>query len=231
VLWSDRESQTSRSVLSRLAGGDLRSDGRSNEAVRIVLRHPRRLVELYEGLYSPSAVVRGRTADALEKIARTRPDLLVPRLQELVRISRRADVAMVRMHLAMLFGHLAVFERLVPSLARRLLQMSHDPSAYVRGWVVASLGIVARRRPGARRPVRRCLGQLVRDPSPAVRNRARRAMLLLTDSRSAFPPGWIKSPRLGALLAGPRSQAAGRTSLITARTFPSLSGKKPIHSS
>ena len=54
-------------LLSILARADLRSDGRSNEVVEKVLANPSSLPELIEGLSAKDDIVRGRTADALEK--------------------------------------------------------------------------------------------------------------------------------------------------------------------
>lgn len=58
-------------LLTILVGGDLRSDGRSNEVVEKVLEDPSLLPVLIKGLCVEDDVVRGRTVDALEKVART----------------------------------------------------------------------------------------------------------------------------------------------------------------
>ena len=64
-------------VLDWLSGGDLRSDGAADQAAEAVLQHPALIGDLVAGLDSPEAVIRGHTADALEKIARSRPDLTI----------------------------------------------------------------------------------------------------------------------------------------------------------
>ena len=58
-----------RPILKKLAGGDRRSIGRSNEIVAEVLRHPSRLSHLFEGLANDDPLVRMRAADAIEKIS------------------------------------------------------------------------------------------------------------------------------------------------------------------
>ena len=63
-------------ILQWLAGGDLRSDGMANEAAEVILENPELIEELFEGLSSADEVVRGRTADALEKVGRTKPAFL-----------------------------------------------------------------------------------------------------------------------------------------------------------
>jgi hypothetical protein len=62
-------------ILSWLSGGDLRSDGMANEAAALVIENPQVIEDLFAGLRASDDIVRGRTADALEKVARVKPDL------------------------------------------------------------------------------------------------------------------------------------------------------------
>jgi hypothetical protein len=95
-------------LLSILVGGDLRSDGRSNEVVEKVLADPSLFPELIKGLCVENDVVRGRAADSLEKVARIHFRLFSPYLSLLLRRAREDEVYMIRFHLAMLFGYLEV---------------------------------------------------------------------------------------------------------------------------
>jgi hypothetical protein len=97
-------------ILEWLSDGDLRSDSLANEIAGIVIQQPQLFSDLIEGLDHPDGAVRGHTADALEKIGRAHPELLLPHLPRLISISRQDPVAMVRMHLAMIFGHLAIMK-------------------------------------------------------------------------------------------------------------------------
>jgi hypothetical protein len=54
-------------LLKKLAGGGLRSIGRSNEVVAQVIESPALISELFEGLFHEDARVRARASDALEK--------------------------------------------------------------------------------------------------------------------------------------------------------------------
>ena len=71
-----------------LEGGDLRSDGAANQAAQAVLQNEALVADLAEGLSHEDAVVRGRTLDALEKIARTRPELVHPYLSQVIALMR-----------------------------------------------------------------------------------------------------------------------------------------------
>ena len=71
-------------ILEWLEGGDLRSDGAANQAAEVVLKNDVLINDLIEGLRHPDDIVRGRTMDALEKVARKRPDLLRPFMTDIL---------------------------------------------------------------------------------------------------------------------------------------------------
>jgi hypothetical protein len=66
------------SILKKLAGGDRRSIGRSNEVAAEVLGRPALFRVLIKGLTSEDPIVSMRAADAIEKITVQRPELLRP---------------------------------------------------------------------------------------------------------------------------------------------------------
>ena len=74
-------------VLAWLSGGDLRSDGMANEVAEFVLENPAMFADLYAGLSEVDDLMRGRTADALEKVARKRTDLVRDQVPEMVAIA------------------------------------------------------------------------------------------------------------------------------------------------
>jgi hypothetical protein len=186
-------------ILEWLSGGDLRSDGMSNEAAEFVLKNPQMFEELFEGLYVTDDVVRGRTADALEKIARTIPDKMVDRLPELIKIAKEDPVPMVKMHLAMIFGHLAIYEEKVSDLVSALLYLLDDESVFTRSWVIVSLCIIGRKYPEECGQILERIEPIQRDRSIAMRTKARKAVGLLTNNKVPFPKGWIKSEHLQGL--------------------------------
>ena len=64
-------------LLEWLSGGDLRSDGIPSEVADLVLEQLHLIPDLLEGLEKSEDVIRGRTADALEKVARERWDIWI----------------------------------------------------------------------------------------------------------------------------------------------------------
>lgn len=186
-------------LLGWLSGGDLRSDGMANEAAGFVLQNPDLLDELFAGLRESDDVIRGRTADALEKVARARPDLLVDRLGELIAVVESDHLPMVRWHVAMILGHLACYEEVVDQVTPTLLGLLEDGSVFVRSWAIVSLCIIGRKYPGWNAQIVNQVVLLQADVSVAVRSKVRKAVNLLTDETVSFPEGWIKSKRLNTL--------------------------------
>lgn len=191
-------------LLSWLAGssrsdGGLRSDGVADQVAAFVLEYPPALDDLLDGLASPEDVVRGRAADALEKIAREQPHWLCPHLPALIQAAQTDPVGMVRMHLAMLFGHLAACDQDFDTLQAALLDLLTDPSAFTRSWAITSLCILARRDPERESGITQSIARLESDPSTAVRTRARKALKALGKPGARLPKGWVKSRHLPEL--------------------------------
>ena len=183
-------------VLSWLSGGDLRSDGMANEVADFALENPAAFEDLFAGLSEEDDVVRGRAADAIEKVARSRPDLPRGHLPAMTSLASEEKVPVVKMHLAMIFGHLAVFPELVEQLSPALFSLLEDDSVFTRSWATVSLCIIARKYPETSQNILELLGPLQGDDSPAIRSRIKKALNLLTDPTAQFPKGWIKSEHL-----------------------------------
>lgn len=180
-------------ILQWLTGGDLRSDGLSNQVVSVVLQQPHLFEDLMEGLDSREDIIRGRTADALEKIARTRPDLLQEHIQRLVALARAEHVPMVKMHLAMIFGHLSIYKEHADDLVSTLFALLADASVFTVSWVIVSLCILARKYPEKNDQILNRIAPLKRHDSIAIRSKAGKAIKLLTQADAQFPQGWLKS--------------------------------------
>jgi HEAT repeat protein len=186
-------------VTEKLSGGDLRSDGMADEVVDFILQNLNMFDLLYEGLSESDDVVRGRTADALEKIARTKPEMLIGCLPELLQVAEKDKLPMVRWHVAMILGHLAVYEDSVGEITQTLLLLLEDRSVFVRSWAIVSLCIIGRKYAENRDAIIDGVTPLMQDRSIAIKSRALKALHLLTSERVPFPKGWIKSSHLSEL--------------------------------
>lgn len=65
-----------KKILKQLTGGDFRSIGASNKVVQAVLSNPKLFASVFPGFFEADPLVRMRAADAVEKITKTRPELL-----------------------------------------------------------------------------------------------------------------------------------------------------------
>lgn len=180
-----------------LSGGDLRSDGASDEVTRVIIQNPVLLPDLVACLDAEDAVVRGRAADAIEKVGRVLPDAVLPHLDRIVTALAEDEVPMVRWHLAMVLGHLVMYEDQADLIETALLERLDDESVFVVSWAIVSLCILAFQYPDRLPEITSAIVPFERSSSAALRSRARKAMAALTEPRTSLPPGWVKSEHLG----------------------------------
>lgn len=188
-------------LLEWLEGGDLRSDGLSSELTRFVLVNPQNLGDLFQGLSVKDEVIRGRTADAIEHIAREIPEALLPYQSQLIKSLQEDTVPMVRWHLAMTLGHMALDWEDPDSACNVLLKLLSDSSVFVVSWVIVSLCIYARLFPQYKHQI---IAQVVAqgaNPSIAIRSKVKNATMILSHEQHAFPKGWIKSEKINQALS------------------------------
>jgi HEAT repeat protein len=189
-------------LASWLSDGGIRSDGFAPEAAAFILGNPKFAADLVAALDHSDRVIRAHASDALEKVARVRPDLLLSFFDPIKEAAGREEPPAVRLHLGMICGHLAVFPGLRPQLMDALLQLLAKPGAFSRSWAITSLCIIGRLEPELRPGILATIGELGNDDSTAVRTRVRKAIPLLTDSSMPFPAGWVKCERLHFLESG-----------------------------
>lgn len=187
-------------VLAWLSGGDIRSDGVSSEVASLVLKNEQLYDELLEGMSVEEDLIRGRAADALEKVARSRPDLLVEDLTLFIKAGQEDTVPMVRWHIAMIFGHLALYEELTDQLTSALLDLVQDKSVFVKSWSIVSLCIFGRLYSSYNRCIMEAIIPLEQDSSIAIRSKVKKAIPLLINDKIPFPKGWVKSVQVDNLV-------------------------------
>jgi vesicle coat complex subunit len=179
-----------------LSGGDLTSDGASDQVVGFVRQHLEMVPDLIGGLQSTDDVVRGRAADALEKLGRCEPDEVVEYIELFLERAVEDSVAMVRWHLAMLLGHLSHYSHLRDGILRTLLVLLQDESVFTQSWAIVSLCLVVRQYPQYTEDVISRIASLAQSPSKAIQTKVRMSLPLLTNPETPFPKGWVKSIHL-----------------------------------
>ena len=191
-------------LLEWLKSGNLISDGLSNEVVRFVKADLNLLGDLVEGLTDDNDVVRGHTADALEKLARSDPERVKKYLPIFIQTAEEDSVPMVRWHIAMILGHLSVCQDQVDEITAALIDLLSDQSVFTQSWAIVSLCIVARLYPVKADQIVNAIALLKTSGSVAIRSKVRNALPVLTNEQAPFPKGWIKSEHLFSLMAGDR---------------------------
>lgn len=182
-------------LIERLKGGDIRSDGEANDVAADVLNHPVLFEQLFVGLAEPDDVVRGRSAHALEQVSRSKPELLIPYLDQLAAQSAEDTLPMVRWHLAMIFANLAVFEEQIEPLSSALFRLLDDSSVFVKSWAISSLTIIASLYPGLHPKIIEEIKALRTESGKAIQARVRIALDVL-ENELEIPPHWVKSELL-----------------------------------
>lgn len=170
-----------------LKGGDLRSIGRSDEVAGEIMRRPALFREVFEGIFDEDPVVRARCADAAEKAAAKRPEILAPFRKRLIEEVSRVDQQEVRWHAAQMFGYLDLSRGEIRKVARMLFSWMETPgSSIVRVnsmQTLAGLALKERRLYGKLLPK---IEEFQTTGSPSLKSRARKLLKVL---KKGCPPG------------------------------------------
>jgi hypothetical protein len=183
-------------LLEWLKGGDLRSDGLSMEVVRFVLEQPGLLPDLLQGLLNEDEVIRGRSADAIEHLAREIPSEFRGHQTLLSDAMIKDPTPMVRWHMAMVLGHMALDWDEPAQACELLMDCLSDRSVFVVSWVIVSLCIYARLFPALHGQVITQVAACSANPSAAIRSKVKNATKILRDHDHPFPRGWVKSSKI-----------------------------------
>jgi hypothetical protein len=178
-------------LLFTLTGGDLRSDGKTDEVANTALKNPEYFPLLIEGLHQSDDAVGGRTTHALEKISRTRPELVKNLIPIFTDLALDDDVPMIRWHMAMIFGHLSHFHDEVRSILSVLYMMPKDESAFVKSWAIVSLCILGISLKKQKEQILGEISPLEHDSSVAIQNKVQKAVAVLQNGEK-ISDGWIK---------------------------------------
>jgi hypothetical protein len=161
-------------LFSMLQGGDRRSLGNANRAVTLVLGQPSRVPELLECLWSDDAVVRMRAADAAEKIAVQRPELLHPFKAELLGLAGETRQQELRWRLALIIPHLPLTRAELELSLSLLKQFPHDRSSIVKTCALQGLAELAKTDPEFESEMVGIIEHASRTGTPAMKARARK---------------------------------------------------------
>ena len=166
-------------ILQKLAGGDFRSIGRSNEVVAEVLADPSLFGALFEGMLDADPLIRMRAADAVEKVTAQHPEYLAPFKSKLIRPVAKSDQQEVRWHVAQLFSRLALSKAERRVVVGILSEYLKDESRIVKTFSMQALADIAEKDEELRAPIVTQLEKLTRTGSPAMQSRGRKLLARL----------------------------------------------------
>lgn len=178
--------------MRKLEGGDRRSIGRADEVVEEVLEQPALFRPLFQGLSCEEYVVQMRAADAIEKITRERPELLIPYKKSVLDVASRAEEKELRWHMAAMLPRLSVTANERAAAVDILYEYLKDPSSsIVRTFAMQGLADFARQDRRLMERVKPMIDELTETGAPAMRARGRKLLKQLkrAETLGARRPG------------------------------------------
>lgn len=165
-------------LLEKLPGGDLRSIGRADEVVEDILNDPQRFGEVFEGMLAEDPIIRMRSADVIEKVARQHPAYLAPYKHRLISQVSKICQQEVRWHVAQMFSYLSLDEKDRDEVVKILFAWldSPDKSKIVKVCSMQTLADLAEQDNTLRPQVKLKLQELISTGSPAMVSRARKLL-------------------------------------------------------
>ena len=168
------------SLIDLLHGGDHRSIGRADEVVDIVLSSPSRFEEVFDGILSDDSLIRMRCADAVEKIARKRPDLLAQFKERLIEEVASIDQQEVQWHLAQMIAYLDYTRDEEARVVKVLRGLLSNKSRIVVVSSLDTLTELATRNSSLRELVIGDIENAMKKGAPSVKSRGKRLLGRLT---------------------------------------------------
>jgi hypothetical protein len=164
-------------IAERLKGSDLRSIGDANAVADELVSKPGLVAEAVRLLSADDAVLRARTADALEKASAIAPAILRPHKRALLRVAAAARQQEVRWHLAQMLPRLELTVRERAHVVALVRSYLDDPSRIVAVCALHALWDLAVTRQGTRPQWARALvRRYATEGAPSLRARARRLL-------------------------------------------------------
>ena len=164
-------------LVARLARGDRRTTGDATGVADQVAADPGRLPELVECLFAPSAGIRMRAADALERVSRVVPRALDAYTDRLLTDIAAIEQAEVRWHVAQILPRLALDEgQRWRAAALMVTWFEHGESRIVRTSALQAMVDLAETDAPLRELAAEMMRAALRSGVPSLAARARRIL-------------------------------------------------------
>lgn len=164
-------------LLAKLARGDRRTTGASDEVTAAVLREPKLFDAVFDAMWqSEDAGVRMRASNVCETVSHTRPDLVQARKKDLLEHVAPVAQQEVRWHYCQMLPRV----KLTPAERRRAFEQLQtflgDKSGIVRTFAMQAMFDLAQQDASLQTSTRAVLEQALETGTPAMRSRARKIL-------------------------------------------------------
>ena len=163
-------------ILEKLRGGDLRSIGKANEVAQEVEDNPVLFDSVFDGLFDNEPVVRMRSADVIEKVSQSKPELLSSHTSKIISILATAEQQEVCWHIAQIAPRLKCNEAEENEIIESLKSYLAHKSKIVQVSAMESLATIAERNNSILNEVVEIITKHKETGSPAVQSRARKLL-------------------------------------------------------
>jgi oligoendopeptidase F len=167
-------------IIDKLRGGDLRSIGRADEVAADVEKDPSLFEALFTGLRSVDPVLRARSADAIEKITRERPELLSKHKSEIITLLKSDTQQEVCWHMAQVVPRVRLTPREEKEVVSTLKNYLTHKSRIARASALEALLDLAEKNKKILKEVANIIRLQSETGSPALKSRARKLLKRLS---------------------------------------------------
>ncbi|MFH1783689.1 MAG: hypothetical protein ABH868_02170 [bacterium] len=168
-------------IIEKLKGGDFRSIAKSNEVAKEIKKNPALFEEVFDAMVGDDELLRIRAADTLEKVSLRHPEYLEPFKGRLIKEASKIDQKEVRWHVAQMLSYVNLSRLEKNQVIKILLKyIDTDTSNIVKVFFMQTLAEFAMKNEGMKLQVIKKIQSTMKNASPAVLNRGKRLIKLLT---------------------------------------------------
>jgi|Deesub1362B_J571_1020462.scaffolds.fasta_scaffold00010_244 hypothetical protein len=171
-------------ILDKLRGGDLRSIGRANEVVNDIKKDTGLFAKVFEGLYHDDPIIRMRSADVIEKVTRSMPELLHNFKDNVISLLASSDQQEVCWHLAQIAPRLSYKYMEEQRVINALKQYLSHNSKIVRVSAMDALATLAERNHSIIEEVIKLIKSQLKQGSPSIVSRGKKLLETLERMRT-----------------------------------------------
>lgn len=164
-------------IYKMLTGGDLRSIGKANEVLGLLLKEPNLFRVVFHFMFASDPIVRMRSADVIQKVSVIHPELLHPFKKQLIKSLPEITQQEVRWHVAQLLSYLK-FNKSEMSIVINVLNdwLDNDKSNIVKVCCIQTLSDLSKQNPQLKIKVVKKIKELIKIGSPAVLSRCKKLL-------------------------------------------------------